>query len=173
MFKSIALTILLLFSGALFAQEEATEPTVLDRAADVAAEIVLENENVLKQAMASVLTGAMETAGQAKDFILEEMPIVIQQLLYWKFAEHLIYAIMAVLMLIVSIGYWIWYIRQSNKHWDDWSEDQVAGRLVIGGVATAILTISALNTINIKWLMIWVAPKIYLIEYAAELVKTL
>lgn len=43
-----------------------------------------ENVSALEQAVADIIVTATETVGEAKDFVLAELPDVVQQLLLWK-----------------------------------------------------------------------------------------
>lgn len=43
--------------------------------------------------------------------------------------------------------------------------------IVILGAMSALLTLVSLSYLNFTWLKIWLAPKLYLLEYAAALVK--
>src|SRR6202035_112447 len=44
----------------------------------------------LKDVLAEMLVGVTQTAAQAKEFVVAQLPDVVRQLLWWKFAESLV-----------------------------------------------------------------------------------
>jgi len=52
------------------------------------------------------------------------------------------------------------------------NDDKVLTAILIW-VVYIVLSIVTFININIVWLKIWLTPKLYLIEYSAELVKTI
>lgn len=157
------------------------------------------NEN-LQQALADVLIAATETAGQAKDFVLAELPDVVQQLLMWKMTVSLLW--FAVWMLLALASYFV-YRRAAMWHQrtPKLSEEQTArladlqargfyrrscsedrevnalrGKIAVGWLrfiplATGVFFVMVGLANCMDWLQILIAPKVYLIEYAASLVK--
>jgi hypothetical protein len=138
----------------------------------------------LQVALADMVNKSVQVAGDAKDFLVGQLPDVIQQLLLWKFFEHLIPMIVALLVALV-IARWaykrsgdleITTVPPPNEHYRTISA-QVAKngwpRFVYACVVTLMSVISwgvFLNMANLKWLQIWVAPKVYLIEYAKTMI---
>ena len=124
----------------------------------------------LKEALAELIMSVTQTAGQAKDFLIAETPDVIRQLLMWKFAENLTWCLAGVAVMIAVVI----YARRLVKwtlHEDTDSEDAVTGLLFGGAGLLIIFAIAAIEFVNLTWLQIWIAPKVYLLEYAKELVK--
>jgi hypothetical protein len=124
----------------------------------------------MNEQLQNVLTDLIVTATAAKDFVLSELPDVINQLLMWKMIESIIYTFIGVAMLGCIAAYWL----VLYKHWDRWKEigsDPEFAFFFPGGVATLLLFVGACFVINITWLQILIAPKVYLIEYAASLAK--
>jgi hypothetical protein len=60
---------------------------------------------------------------------------------------------------------WQAYYAHTQKYGDP---DYIGGNIV---AAVSVLAGSSLVSCNTDWLQIWIAPKVYLIEYAASLVK--
>src|SRR4051812_16717463 len=54
----------------------------------------------LKDALAELITGVTQTAGQAKDFLVSEVPDVVKQLLVWKAAESALFTSASLAALI-------------------------------------------------------------------------
>lgn len=120
-------------------------------------------QNVLQGTLIDIINGVVS----AKDFLLEQTPDVLRQLLLWKMLESLIPFILGIFICIIMTVYWWYYVSK----FDCLTESQAFG-LGLGGITgTLILTLSTTACYSLTWLQIWIAPKIYLIEYAAELIK--
>lgn len=140
------------------------------------------NEQV-QQALADILNKTMEGVEAGASFLQAELPDVVQQLLIWKAAESLIYGVLGV-VLAVSI-YKITRAQinqklapeesrrrfQANMIYDE-DGDMHAGIVFFGSAAFfgGILSLCMIEGLKTA-LQIWLAPKIYLIEYAASLAK--
>lgn len=142
-----------------------------------------------QEALNRMITMAVDGMEGAVSFAQAELPDVIEQLLVWKLLESLI---TAVLPVIAALTFTLAFFTVTSKvkraqvcedndgrapyqvnYW--WSRYEPSG---VGYVATfgtgigAMLSIFAsLITMNLTWLQILVAPKLYLLEYAANLVK--
>lgn len=149
--KLIAL-ILILFSCTAWAAETKPEP--------------------LKQAVADMIQAATKSAGEAKDFLAGQIPDVIRQLLMWEMAQSIVYCLIGIAMMIV----WIkaarrYYAFGCKEEWEfDVSDNLIPASFIFGMVSIFWIggTIAFLNT---TWLQIWLAPKVYLIEFARDLIK--
>lgn len=123
------------------------------------------NEN-LQNAVTELITRAISTADQAQGFILSEIPEVIQQLLMWKVAESGIFFIVSIMtFLLIPLGVYL----QSKHH--KWIIEKTDGCLYIVNLLHVFTLILVFETFSLTWLQIWIAPKVYLIEYASELIK--
>lgn len=148
----------------------------------------------------TVLTGLVEKAASGIDsavaFSQAQIPDVIQQLLLWKLTISLVHFILGVLTPFLCIfacrkiissfnlirdraiaarekdELWTRYHATSNMTSSsfDVSVSPFTKYLFVFIVCAvgATLTIALLN---LTWLKIWLAPKLYLLEYAASLVK--
>lgn len=119
--------------------------------------------------------------GEAVDFAVAQAPEVIQQLLMWKFTESLITFLFG-LTILASISIWLYF-----KVWKVWetkwcyTEETKYSYHESGEIKDSALFLIFLSipyglsflivACNLDWLKIWIAPKLYLIEYAASLVK--
>lgn len=144
-----------------------------------------------------VLRGILENAASAKEFLLEQAPDVVNQLLWWKGVESAIYFLILVALAVIPLI----SIRRINNHIltrrkeaiearknkEPWTCFQGDARSSIAShefdiavgvpswlgflllIPSLIFTCIALD--NIDWLQILIAPKLYLLEYAASLVK--
>lgn len=114
------------------------------------------------------IDGVKGVTGKAIDFASAQIPDVIHQLLLWKMAEALVYVVISAIVI------WKVLSLRSAAH-KQASEDRDAvwlvmyylfGVTVVGGIS-AIAFIGYL----LVFLKIWIAPKLYLIEYVAKLIK--
>ena len=139
----------------------------------------------LQNALAEIITAALENAGAAKEFVLAEMPDVVQQLLIWKMTISLIWFVfgLACLALIpLLLKHCLWLITERTTKDADWARSKnftyfnepsaaFVGNSILSVIGLALALLIGQLTINFEWLQIWLAPKVYLIEYAADLVK--
>jgi hypothetical protein len=133
--------------------------------------------NTLEQALIDIITNAANSMSDAKDFIMAELPEVIQQLLLWHAVESIIHMLFGLLLLAaIPVGWTIVYhkrhvlFRRKRSEFDAMSGEAWTTS-TLGVFLTIIFTFIGLALLNLTWLQIWLAPKVYLIEYAAGLVK--
>lgn len=137
----------------------------------------------LNQALTSMIMGATKTAGQTKDFLVAQTPDAVRQLLAWKLAESFIYFLLSFLLaaaILFNLRKFINFGIKENWGDDEYKDnvsiehEQMIPVLVIWGISSAVLiivgTIIAFSIFNLNWLQIWIAPKVYLIEYAKTLI---
>lgn len=139
----------------------------------------------LQKALTDILNSGMDAAAQAKDFVLSELPDVVKQLLAWKLAENLFYSAIGVIVIVTIVLVMAKIIRIRPKSWEETSNfawicykglreiDISAPGLmffVFGGIGLLFSTIATLSSLS-EALQIWLAPKVYLIEYTANLAK--
>jgi hypothetical protein len=136
----------------------------------------------LQTALIDVVNKTVQVAGDAKDFVIAQLPDVIKQLLLWKFAES--FAPMAFWFLVAFISTSIFF-GTTIKHGDWLAATLTNGRSsdrpkngfprMFTGIFKAIVSlvgiIMFLCSLNMTWLQIWLAPKVYLIEYVRNMVK--
>jgi len=129
----------------------------------------------LQTALAELITSTL----QAKEFIVGELPEVVRQLLQWNFLNSLILSVVSVLLLaliaIVCTKVFIPKVRESIAYRkgknDIYNKPDVFFEWFIFSSAILTLCLPSLFMFNIQWPQIWIAPKVWLIEYAASLVK--
>ena len=136
----------------------------------------------------SVAGGISQATGDATAFLVAEIPDVIQQLLVWHAIESLIWFLLGTLILASPwFVYWRWggrgeptgetdyngdfrYKKTLTHHRDGDINQDGALALTLGGVGATIA--GFLLTMNsLEWLQILVAPKLYLLEYAREIIR--
>lgn len=144
-------------------------------------------QKTLEQALVQIIEKAVQGVDAAAAFIQAELPDVVQQLLAWHAVESFIWFALG----LVAIGlYWFVVVVYGGRGKEVTKEGDYAPRyeetlthgprgeveergvffyIVGGGVSHSWGLVFALN--NLTWLKILLAPKLYLLEYAAQLVK--
>lgn len=131
---------------------------------------------VSKNVVVEIINRSLSAIDNATIFLQKEIPDVIMQFLYWNAVSSLLAQIFAVLGLV------IWFVAVNYARKQDWakSRDSYTGKYEIGfefmfpvAIISVITVIFAVVVIysNFDWLKIWIAPKIYLIEYAASMMR--
>ena len=109
------------------------------------------------------------------DWLYTEVPEVVQQFLAWSFAESFIGFLVRFFFIFVYpfIFYKVArhaYIKLEIKQEREQSFFWIPV-VFIGGVTILISQIVSWNAINLIWLKIWLAPKVYLLETLANVIK--
>tara|TARA_B100001964_G_C14240746_1_gene604883 strand:- start:2373 stop:2789 length:417 start_codon:yes stop_codon:yes gene_type:complete len=133
-------------------------------------EKVAEVVDSVKEPLEVALIDIVQSSVKAKDFLVSELPEVVEQLLMWQFWYNLIW-------FVGSVGVLFFSWKQIKKLYkncrdDNWKDDNVVIPNSIGMILLGIpFLIALVEGINLVWLQIWVAPKVYLIEYLTSLTK--
>ncbi len=136
----------------------------------VAASEVVETATKVTTSSSEILQGylikALDKTGnlvdKAVDMVTEQAPLLIQEVLKWYFAYNLILFILGIVVIIGTI----YGVRKLVKYVDA----DGAEYLLVAGILAFVGTISS-SLINLQWLKIWIAPRLWLIEYTTNLVK--
>lgn len=132
----------------------------------------------LDKSLSLLIDGATEKGPKLVELLYTQAPDVINQLLMWHGAKSFIQFLIAVFLLFV-VPFIIWAtikklykiaVAEYGNKWDD---------AVMFWLPTAIMLIiyvlpiqiGSWNMINLTWLQIWIAPKVYLLEYLSNLIK--
>ena len=128
----------------------------------------------LQNALSGLLTKTMEGVETASTFLVAELPDVVYQLLLW-------YGVRSIVETVLAISCVLFYIKLEKKLYpfikdacdDSYDPNFVFGfgYLCIGSIPRVILLIVAYKHMSLDWLQIWIAPKIWLLEYSATLIK--
>lgn len=142
----------------------------------------------LQLALAAILAKVTSGAEAGVNFLSSEIPEVIQQLLLWKLLQASLLATVFTMLILAAAVLSIKYCGLGEKidpkdqcrvgsHIPTLTHDRDGdvhpGVVALGlgwCIAVPILFTTAIEYIGVA-LQIWVAPKIYLIEYAASLAK--
>lgn len=133
----------------------------------------------LQQALTAIISKTMNGVDAGVSFLSAEIPEVIHQLLIWKMVESLAAFVGGVLLIIGTVWFLYAHTRQAkvNEYHikPTWILDRdgevhlgIIG-VIVGSLISTCFGIA--GVCNITWLQIWLAPKLFLVEYAASLVK--
>ncbi len=121
----------------------------------------------LQKALVELLNKTLSGIDSAGEFMAAQIPDVVQQLLMWHSVYSLIVSSMclALLFFAIKLDIRLFYITKGR---DD-EDFLVIGYFLIGSIVRAILYAFLLSGISLDWLQIWLAPKVWLLEYASKL----
>lgn len=103
----------------------------------------------------------------AVSFSQAQVPDIIRQLMVWKAAA---YGMRIFFMSLFLLGC-IWLFRRALQWYESYEKEHLGlFSLIFSGVAGPILVIGVLVNIS-NAVQLWLAPKIWLIEYTAQLLK--
>lgn len=115
--------------------------------------------------VASLIQKAMEGVDQAVDFSKAQLPDVIEQLIHWKMAA---YSLRIFTCAVIAIA--MCFAFKKAYQWHEGYEKEAAG--FFGMMFSAMIFMASFVVLsgNIGDLIqLWLAPKVWLIEYAAQL----
>lgn len=133
----------------------------------------------LQQAVATLIEKAIQALESGADFLEAEIPDVIHQLLLWEAVKSFIQFFIAIALIVCSfyclyLQYKYWTERVPMKYDSSRMEMRIerdSGPLFLFNSFFFFPILMGFGMMDFKWLQIWIAPKIFLIEYAAKLVK--
>jgi hypothetical protein len=115
------------------------------------------------------IDGVKGVTGKAIDFASAQIPDVIHQLLIWKVAESAVYIVAS------CIAIWLFFVLRARFKVlvkDNYDEGvSWAFFYTIAGMFLIVFPVIQIIASTLLILKIWLAPKLYLIEYVANLVK--
>lgn len=118
--------------------------------------------NPLEQALVNILEKTTNAVETGVNFLSGQLPDVIHQLLMWHAVKS---GVFFFILFVISMCF-AYFTRKlcTMKEWDDIFPAQL-----LTAFLGAVFFFWAMH--HLDWLQILVAPKLYLIEYAAELYK--
>ena len=120
--------------------------------------------------LADLLQKASNGIDAAVSFSQAQIPDVIHQLLMWNFAESIIFSLTGILLFLLVQYLTFRIFKYLRKEWEgDYFSDHP--EVIVMFMLWLLVTLITLTLLDLSWLKIWIAPKLYLIEYASHLVK--
>lgn len=129
--------------------------------------------NPLEDALITVIKKTTDAVGAGVDFLAGQIPDVIQQLLMWHAVRSGVLftfcVVLAIALAVVGERMRKAYIASGKESRHGYSDDGYMFGCIFAwcGTSAAIAGMFC----NLEWLQILIAPKVYLIEYAASLIK--
>lgn len=120
------------------------------------------SNEVLDTALIKLIDKAIQGVDKSTQFLMDEIPDVVQQLLFWQMAKNLTW--IAILLLAMPITFIVWYKLKKLPHICVFDLTVAAS---IPFLVFAFFTIVNLFTL----VKVWIAPKVWLIDYAASLAR--
>lgn len=119
---------------------------------------------------------------QTTEFVVEQTPQFIQELLAYSFWYSLIWFFISLIALtfagrgLYKIIFKDYYgIKPEDTFKNRWGNDEMKPSVVVSRVAFTVLTVVSFLfgsiSIQMDWLKIKVAPRVYLLEYALKAIK--
>ncbi len=139
-------------------------------------------DKTLEQVLVKAIEKAEGALDSGIDFAMEQAPEVIQQAMMWNMTLSLITCFFGLFILAVISTWWFFLYKMrstavENKK-DNWffsssGDTTVDSDLPIfyGCMLSFVFVVVGFAILNLTWLKIWIAPKLWLIEYAASLAK--
>ena len=131
----------------------------------------------LQLAISTLIQTSLNAIDKGTAFLSNQIPEVIQQLLLWKAVASFI-EFSSGIFLIGGIFAWLIY---QYKYWTTtvttpWGTKTIrfeasSGPFSLLNIPLIIPLLYGSSCINLIWLQIWIAPKLYLIEYAKDFLK--
>lgn len=133
----------------------------------------------MNEQLQSTLLEFLNKSGEALEtafvFTSEQVPDLIQQLLMFKLVESSLLTVLFLILFLLSMKYSLHlYKNRLVECKYSISGSKADGDRVCGSICAALLSSIMLwpaVAYLLETLKIWLAPKLYLIEYAADLVK--
>ena len=122
-------------------------------------------DELLAQTLHKILDGVDATTA----FVQEQLPDVVQQVLNLYFVYYSLAALFAVVLFSLQMYLSYYWIAKVEPKLDT----EVQGNGTVFGVGIGGFALLAIEKtlFNLQWLKIWIAPKLWLIEYTANLAK--
>lgn len=112
-----------------------------------------------KQALVELINRSFSAVDAVVAFTKEQLPDVIYQLLLWKAVQSFLWFVFCVAVIVASCVIAKKHSKSTNGF--SWFPCGVA----------SFFSLVILCKAGMDWLQIWLAPKLYLLEYASQLVK--
>lgn len=133
----------------------------------------------LENALVEAIEKANSGIDAASEFVMSELPEVIQQALTWYAVESFIFFCIGLIMIMCAYKLFKWqynvFYKEDGKLADfadhDFGMSPVAFLFTVACAVIDVLYLvfALLWALDLTWLKIWLAPKLWLIEYAAKL----
>ena len=112
------------------------------------------------------------TLQDGKDFILEQAPSVIQELILWGRATTTLGVCASIIgVLVFTILFFVFikkFRKETNQYNDKWTMRETYGLSLITSGVMSVATMISTVTFTILALKVWLCPKLYLLDYLKD-----
>ena len=119
-------------------------------------------------ALMKMLDITIQTMSDVVDFGKQQIPDVIHQLLMWNMAKAGVWLFIGVLVIVLGFI----AVRKVAIAAEDDCDGAGIVVWIFGSIFTLLFGLGFVVTNTLDILQIWIAPKVYLIEYAADMIKS-
>lgn len=117
----------------------------------------------MNEQLQQLIESALNKGGEILLWVEGEIPLVVQEILVFNLAKH---SLIATFFLALTMCLFFFARKMWKEDWSDSSGDR-AGKIIAGMVI--FFVVGSVHLITA--LQIWLAPRLYLLEYAAKLVN--
>ena len=121
--------------------------------------------------IAEILKKGLEVAEKSGNFVIEQAPDLVKQLITYKTIETSIYVLIEITLMYLIFRYFKYLYKKNNEDSDFIIDDEFH---IIGMIITSLIGIFLffvfINDIS-NLIQLIFAPKIYLLEYIAQLLS--
>lgn len=117
----------------------------------------------LEEKLVEVINQAQKAGAEAFLFTKEQAPDIINQLLIWNFWRGILVGLFCFIILSLMAAVYVFDLKRNNYRTDGFGEFVF---LMLGFFPTLVGICNIGSAIKI-----YLAPKVYLLEYAANLIK--
>jgi len=117
--------------------------------------------DAIQTQLAELIKKSINAAEKTGEFLQKELPDVIKQFLLWKFWEALAIGVFG---LLVFLPISLWVIYKDYRSWD------VGAGIAFGSISAVTALLVGFCAL-LEALKIHIAPKVYLLEWAATQVR--
>ena len=121
--------------------------------------------------IAEILKKGLEAAEKSGNFVIEQAPDLVKQLITYKTIETSICVLIEITLMYLIFRYFKYLYKKNNENSDFITENEFhIGGIIINFVLSIFCFFAFIGDVSILIQLIF-APKIYLLEYIAKLLS--
>ena len=131
---------------------------------------------ILEESLVKLIEKSISGIDAATGFLQAEVPEYITQLITWYAIYNFLMFVLGIVILVSTVLISIKFTgKKKNKEgefvWTLTHDDDgdPSAHIMVSAIVFSIALVVGFASINLKWLQIWIAPKVWLIEYAAKI----